>query len=268
MPHVQLRDIVCYYEEAGSGPPLLLIAGLGGHSGLWSPQLRALSLSRRVIAYDNRGAGRTSAPDKPYSIAAMADDARQLLDHLEVEKASVAGYGLGGAIALHLAAEHGDRVENLVLIGTTATPGGRQRLVTEGWSAARRSSLSREQASALTAPWLYSSALLSDTALRNQAVESAANDPHPAHDHAYARQAQAFLAYDATSKLESIDQPALVLSGEEDILVDATDAAALAEALPNGTHQQLPGAHAGLVEHAQAYAAAILEFLAEPVPAG
>ena len=268
MPHVQLRDVVAYYEEAGSGPPLLLIAGLGGHSGLWSLQLRALSLGRRAIAFDNRGAGRTSAPDKPYSIAGMADDALQLLDRLDIEQASVAGYGMGGAIALELAAEHADRVENLVLIGTSASPSGRQRLVTEGWADARRSSLSREQAFALTAPWLYTSELLADGQRRNQAVESGANDPYPAQDHAYARQAQAFLSYDASAKLAGIEQPALVLSGEEDILVDPADAAALAEALPNGTLQQLPGAHAGLVEHPQAYAAAITEFLSAPVPAG
>lgn len=268
MSHVQLRDIVAYYEEAGSGPPLLLIAGLGGHSGLWSLQLRALSLTRRAIAFDNRGAGRSSAPDKPYSIAGMAADAAQLLDRLDVEKASVAGYGMGGAIALELAAEHADRVENLVLIGTSARPAGRQSLVTEGWTDARRSSLSREQAFALTAPWLYTSELLADGQRRNQAIESGANDPHPAHDHAYARQAQAFLAYDATAKLSAIEQPALVLAGEQDILVDQADAAALAEALPNGVLRQLPGAHAGLVEHPQAYAAAILEFLTAPVPAG
>ncbi len=268
MPHTQLRDIVAYYEEAGAGPPLLLIAGLGGHSSLWSLQLRALSLGRRVIAFDNRGAGRTSAPDKPYSIAGMADDACQLLDRLDVEKASVAGYGMGGAIALELAAEHAARVQNLVLIGASARPGGRQSLVTEGWVAARRSSLSREAAFALTAPWLYTSKLLADNALRSQAVESGANDPHPAHDHAYARQAQAFLAYDASAKLAAIEQPALVLAGEEDILVDAANAAALAEALPNGSLRQLPGAHAGLVEHPHAYASAILEFLAAPVPAG
>ncbi len=268
MPHTQLRDIVAYYEEAGAGPPLLLIAGLGGHSSVWSLQLRALSLGRRVIAFDNRGAGRTSAPDKPYSIAGMADDAAQLLDRLDVEKASVAGYGMGGAIALELAAEQPGRVENLTLIGASARAGGRQRLVTEGWVAARRSSLSREQAFALTAPWLYTSRLLADNALRSQAIESGANDPHPAHDHGYARQAQAFLAYDATAKLAAIEQPALVLAGEEDILVDAAGAAALAEALPNGSLRQLPGAHAGLVEHPHAYASAILEFLADPVPAG
>ncbi|HCV00648.1 MAG TPA: hypothetical protein DGL25_05550 [Dehalococcoidia bacterium] len=268
MPHVQLRDIVAYYEEAGSGsPPLLLIAGLGGHSGLWSLQLRSFSLSRRAIAFDNRGSGRSSAPDKPYSIANMADDACQLLDMLDVERASVAGYGMGGSIALELAAEHSDRVENLVLIGATARPSGRHRLVTEGWTAARRSSLSREQSFALTAPWLYTSELLADPSRRSQAIESGTKHPYPAQDHAYLRQGQAFLGYDATSKLSAIEQPSLVLVGEEDILVDAADAAGLAEALPNGLLRQLPGAHAGLVEHPQAYSAAIGEFLNAPVPA-
>ena len=264
MPHLQLRDIVVWYEETGSGPPLLLIAGLGGHSGLWSLQLRTLALQRRVIAFDNRGAGRTSAPDKPYSIAGMAEDARELLDRLDIEKASVGGYGMGGAIALELAATCGERVESLVLVGTSARPSGRQRLVTEGWVAARRSSLSREQAFALTAPWLYSAELLADRERRGQAIASGANDPHPAQDHAYARQAQAFLAYDATPQLAAVATPALVLSGEEDILVAPEEADALASALPQGTLQRLPGGHAGLVEHPQAYAAAMAEFLASP----
>ena len=268
MPHVQLRDIVTWYEEAGTGPALVLIAGLGGHAGLWSQQLPTLARGHRVLAFDNRGAGRTSAPDKPYSIASMADDAAQLLERLGVEQASIAGFGMGGAIALDLAATHPDRVASLALIGTAARPDARQRLVTEGWVDARRSSLSREQTFALTAPWLYTSALLEDGERRRQAIESGANDPHPAQDHAYARQARAFLDYDASDRLAAIEQPALVIAGEEDILVTPANASALAEALPNGTLRELAGGHAGLVEHPQAYAAALLEFLAAPAPAG
>ena len=262
MPHVQLRDIVAWHEDAGEGPAILLLAGLGGHSGLWFPHVPALARGRRVIALDNRGAGRTGAPDKPYSIAGMADDAAQLLDRLGVERAAVAGHGMGASIALELAAARPALVESLVLIGAAARPDGRQRLVTEGWTDARRSSLSREQAFALTAPWLYTAALLDDAARRRQAIESAARDPHPAQDHAYARQARAFLDYDATERLASIEQPALALAGEEDALVPSARTAALAEALPNGEFRELPGAHAGLVEHPQPYAAALRERLA------
>lgn len=262
MPHVQLRDIVAWHEEAGAGPAILLLAGLGGHSGLWSPHVPDLARGRRVIALDNRGAGRTGAPDKPYSIPGMADDAAQLLDRLGVERAAVAGHGMGASIALELAAARPALVESLVLIGAAARPDGRQRLVTEGWIAARRSSLSREQAFALTAPWLYTVALLDDDARRRQAIESAARDPHPAQDHAYARQARAFLEYDATERLASIEQPALALAGEEDVLVPSARTAALAEALPSGEFREMPGGHAGLVEHPQPYAAALRERLA------
>lgn len=262
MPHTQLRDIVAWHDEAGDGPAILLLAGLGGHAGLWSPHVPALARGRRVIALDNRGAGRTGAPDKPYSIAGMADDAAQLLDRLGVERAAVAGHGMGASIALELAAARPELVESLALVGAAASPDGRQRLVTEGWADARRSSLSREQAFALTAPWLYSAALLGDAERRRQAIGAAARDPHPAQDHAYARQARAFLDYDASARLASIEQPALVLAGEEDILVPPARSQALAEALPNGEYRELPGGHAGLVEHPQPYAAALRERLA------
>ena len=74
MPYVPTRDINTYYEEAGRGEPLVLIRGLGSDLQAWAPQAPELAKHFRVITYDNRGAGRTSAPDKPYSIVGMADD--------------------------------------------------------------------------------------------------------------------------------------------------------------------------------------------------
>jgi len=267
MPHVQLREVVMYYEEVGEGPPLLLITGLGGHSGAWALQIPALARSNRVIAMDPRGAGRTSAPDKPYSIAGMAEDIAQLMDALEIAKASVVGLSLGGSIALDLASAHPDRIENLVLIGATARPDGRQRLIAHGLIAVRRSSLSGGEAALLLAPWVGSSALLADTPRLKQAIGNFANDPYPTPDHSYVRQAQALLDYDATDRLAAIEHPTLVLAGEEDILVAPANGAAIAEAMPNATLRELPGGHMGMAEYTQEYTAAILQFLAAPVPA-
>ena len=268
MPHVQLRDVVMYYEEVGDGPPLLLITGLGGHSGGWALQIPALARSNRVIAMDPRGAGRTSAPDKPYSIAGMAEDIVQLMDGLDIAKASVVGLSMGGSIALDLASAHPDRIENLVLIGATARPDGRHRLINEGLIAVHRSSISSGEGALLLAPWLYSRALHEDSERLRTAIENFANDAHPAPDHSFVRQAQALLDYDATGRLAEIAHPTLVLTGDEDILVSPTNGAAIAAAMPNATHQELPGGHLGLVENAQEYNAAILQFLAAPVPAG
>jgi pimeloyl-ACP methyl ester carboxylesterase len=80
MPTVETGDIVTYYEEAGSGEPLILICGLSADLQVWQFQVPEMSKLFRVICYDNRGAGRTSAPDEPCSIAGMADDLAALLE--------------------------------------------------------------------------------------------------------------------------------------------------------------------------------------------
>jgi len=64
MAVIQANEIEIYYEEHGSGEPLLLIMGWGGNTATWDPQLEGLAEQYRVIAFDNRGAGRTKAPDE------------------------------------------------------------------------------------------------------------------------------------------------------------------------------------------------------------
>src|SRR5215211_5170886 len=103
MPLAAVNGLNLYYEETGSGPPLMLIAGLSGNTLGWAMLLPALAERFRVIAFDNRGAGRSSAPPGPYTTREMADDAAALLDHLGIEQAHVFGFSLGGLIAQELA---------------------------------------------------------------------------------------------------------------------------------------------------------------------
>ena len=91
MGRVETNGIEIYYEEHGSGEPLLLIMGWGGNAASWHPQIAGLAEHFRVIAFDNRGVGRSSAPDEPYSTAQMADDAVGLMDELEISRAHVFG---------------------------------------------------------------------------------------------------------------------------------------------------------------------------------
>src|SRR3712207_194537 len=122
MSIARINGIDLYYEETGSGPPLLLIAGLGGNTLGWVMLLPALAQHFRVIAFDNRGAGRSSAPPGPYTTRQMADDAAALLAHLGIERAHVLGLSLGGMIAQELALAHAERVDRLVLYATYARP--------------------------------------------------------------------------------------------------------------------------------------------------
>jgi len=134
MPHSQVNVIDLYCEETGNGEPLLLISGLSGTTLGREPVRPALGTRFRVISFDNRGAGRSSAPPSPYSTRQMADDAAALLDRIGVARAHVVALSLGGMIAQELALAHPERVDRLVLLATylRMRPGARRSTMLEG----------------------------------------------------------------------------------------------------------------------------------------
>src|SRR5205085_7194790 len=124
MPKLGVNDVELFYQEIGPAlaDPLLLIMGWGGDHTAWAFQIPAFSAEFRVIAFDNRGAGQSDAPDVPYTIGAMADDAIALLDRLRVARAHVCGASMGGMIAQEIALRRPDRVLSLGLHCTLARP--------------------------------------------------------------------------------------------------------------------------------------------------
>lgn len=111
------------YSDEGEGEPVLLIHGFASNvAANWRDAhwLRALTAApRRVIAFDNRGHGRSDKIYDPsrYGAPAMAEDARRLLDHLGIARADVMGYSMGARIAVFLALAHPERVRSLILGG-------------------------------------------------------------------------------------------------------------------------------------------------------
>src|SRR5262245_37969923 len=99
MPKVPANGIELYFETHGDGEPLLLIAGFACDHTMWSDVIGVLAGHYRVIVFDNRGVGRSTSPDSPYTIRMMAGDAAALLDEIGVGPAHVAGYSMGGQIA-------------------------------------------------------------------------------------------------------------------------------------------------------------------------
>jgi 3-oxoadipate enol-lactonase len=261
MPRLQTRDIIIYYEEAGDGYPLLLITGLGGDLQSWAFNAPDLAKQFKVVTFDNRGAGRTSAPDRPYTIDGMADDAAGLLDALEIEKAHVLGFSMGGCIAQELALRHPSRVDKLVLVSSVASIEGYVRAMVEGLMTVRRSNISREGFVRVMAPLIYIPSFLDDPARLDRAIQNTLANPYPQQDHAYLRQAQALLRFDTSSRLGDIKQQALVLHGADDVLVPSRNGKRLAEGLPAADYKELPGGHAGLFEHANEYNEAVMGFL-------
>ena len=109
-----------YYEEAGSGPPLLLIHGFPLSGGIWNRQLAGLAGKFRVIAPDLRGFGRSTPADLPYSMDLYADDTILLMDHLGIAAAAVCGMSMGGYVLLNLLERYPDRVNTACFMVTKA----------------------------------------------------------------------------------------------------------------------------------------------------
>jgi 3-oxoadipate enol-lactonase len=115
MPFIEANGIETYYEIAGDGTPLLLIAGNGMDHTTFREQLPSFSRHFRCITYDMRGVGRSGVPDGGYTTREMADDALALLAGLDIDAAHVAGYSLGGAIAQEMAIKAPGHVRTLSL---------------------------------------------------------------------------------------------------------------------------------------------------------
>jgi pimeloyl-ACP methyl ester carboxylesterase len=132
MPTVHVNGVKLYYETYGQGEALLLIAGIGYGTWLWAKQIPELSKYFSVIAFDNRGVGRSDKPDIEYTISLLASDAYELLRALNVERAHILGISLGGFIAQQLALDHPEIVNKLILCSTSF--GGPNMILPKGKS--------------------------------------------------------------------------------------------------------------------------------------
>ena len=113
MPTAEVNGARLWYDEAGSGPALLLLHGGLGDSGLWEPVVPLLAGRFRVIRTDLRFFGRSTGPAAPWS---WHDDVIGLLDELGLERVALAGLSLGGRIAIEIALAHPARVWALALV--------------------------------------------------------------------------------------------------------------------------------------------------------
>ena len=260
MPHVTHAGARLYWEEHGSGDPLLLIMGLGATLEWWNRVLPVVSARYRTIVFDNRGAGRSDVPAGPYTIAEMAADAAAVLDAAGVASAHVFGASMGGMIAQELALNHPARVRSLIL-GCTAC-GGKQAVPASREVAAAlgaRATMTREDAMWVMAPYIFDSStprerVVEDIATRLRATVT--ND-------GYFAQLQAIRSWSGTyDRLAGLTMPALVIHGETDQLVPPENGRMIANAIPGATLVMLPHAsHIFFTDQLEASSEAILSFL-------
>lgn len=117
--YAPVNNLKIYYEIYGEGKPLLLLHGAYMTIDMnWSQLLPELSKTRKVIAIEMQGHGRTADTDRPFSFETMADDVAQTLKYLKIDTADVIGYSLGGTVALELAIQQPGMVDKMVIISS------------------------------------------------------------------------------------------------------------------------------------------------------
>ncbi|HXH81382.1 MAG TPA: alpha/beta fold hydrolase [Candidatus Tectomicrobia bacterium] len=263
MPRVRVGDVRLFYEARGAGEPLLLVMGFGGDHLAWGFQAPAFAERHRVIAFDNRGAGRSDVPDVRYTTRAMAEDALGLLDALGVERAHVLGVSMGGMIAQELALAHPDRVLTLQLHCTCARPDRYLRALIDTWRTVRRRLEITEWMRAL-ALWLFSPRTYQERPdLVETIVQMGAANPFPFSLTGFLRQGEAIRDHDALDRLGAIACPTLVTVADDDILVPPRFAREIAARVPGAVFRTVPDAgHAYFWERPDVFNAMCLEFLA------
>lgn len=256
MPTFTRNGFTTYYEEVGDGEPVVLICGLGADLQAWHFLAPELSKHWRVVTYDNRGAGRSDAPDEPYSITQMADDLDALLGHLAITKVAIIGWSMGGVIAQALAHSSPERVRQRVLLSTFIAPDDFLKAAISHWVDTHRA-MPFELVARHLARMVFSPDFVNNSAAYESFIHVMLNNPYRQPDHGFFRQADALLSYRTDRNRVAPCVPTTVIVGEHDQLTPPYLSEQLTASI-HGAHMQiLPGAHLGFLEHPDRWAAAI-----------
>lgn len=262
MPKVQANGIEIYYEASGAGEPLLLIAGFACDLTIWSPLATTLASQYRVIVFDNRGVGRSSAPDAPYSIRQMAEDVAGLLNEIGVAHAHIAGHSMGGQIAQELALTYPEKVRSLMLLASCVKPDERNKAIIASWGELP-GQVDVATAARLSLPWIYTHRFYARPGTVQQVIDLIVANPYPPPPHGIYHQSRAVSQFDSSDRLSRIQCPTLVVVGQEDILLPVRFSQQLVEGIPAAELAILEKTgHGLLIESPDGVAQVMLNFLA------
>ena len=220
------------YTDEGDGPPLLLVHGLAYCREGWGPAYDRLAETYRLISFDNRGVGESDAPRGPYTVASLTGDAIAVLDAAGVDRVHVVGMSLGSLVGQTLAAESPERVDRLVLVGST--PGGWRAhpiprpfllLLLQAPALEREELLRRLVENGLSPRTLAERPELVETILGYRRRRAPALGP-------WLSQAAAGAWFGVLGRPGPIVAPTLVIHGSDDTVIDPRNALLLERSIP------------------------------------
>ncbi|RME51032.1 MAG: alpha/beta fold hydrolase [Caldilineae bacterium] len=257
MPRISVGDIHLYYEERGTGEPLLFLHGLGSSTRDWALQVDAFAGRYRVITVDARGHGQSDKPPGPYSIPQMTADVVGLLERLDVPPAHVVGLSMGGMMAFQLAVDAPERVKSLTIVNSG--PALIPRTVREKMQIWSRELIVRLLGMRKMGEVLANRLLpgAEHAGLRQTFIERwAENDKR-----AYLASFRALVGWSVADRLGAIRCPVLVIAAEHDYTPVAVKEAYVAQ-MPDARLVVIPHSrHATPVERPDAFNEALAAFL-------
>lgn len=263
MPTISVNGIDLFYDVQGRGAPLLLIAGFSCDSYYWSAVRQWLVKRYQVICFDNRGIGRSSAPNSPYTISQMAADAAALLEYLKIDKVHVAGHSMGGQIAQELALAQPEKVVSLLLLSSWVRGDERFHAVIKTFGDLPQT-LKPQHYLQVVLPWMFTAEFYANPELVEQIIQFAVEYPFPPTAHGLYHQSRAILSSNTSERLAEINCPTLVLVGRQDILTPMKFAGQLVQGLPQAKLFILESSgHGCVVESPEVVAQTMLNFLSQ-----
>lgn len=257
MSTVQAGDLEVFWVERGEGVPVVLIHGNWSTSSWWEPTLERVPPGLRTIAYDLRGRGQTRGPDSDYTIPSLAADLAAFADALKLDRFHVVGHSLGSAVAMEFALQQPARLRSLVAVAPAWIDGMPRRFHSPE----------------------HQRLLAADRALLGRALKvlAPACEPGPFWerivDEGYQQRIEAALlnldaliAWAPGDRLRTTGVPAVVLSGDRDVLLGPELPRRVAEALL-ARHEILEGVgHCPVIEDPERFATTLWRLLAEMSP--
>ena len=261
MPIAHVNDVDINYLLEGEGSQtVVLINGLADDLLTWFYQVDALlAAGYRVLRFDNRGIGHSSAPAGPYTTSLFAQDAKALVDELGVTNFHLMGVSMGGMIAQEYALSYASDLRSLTLACTYAAPGA---------FCSRMFSLWADMAPVMGVPavmrdvtlWAFTQEFFADREEELQEFETAMaymNQSVPA----YLAQLHSIRHHDTTARLGALEVATLVLAGEEDILIPVDLSRTLSELIPGSRFATTKGGHGCIWEHPEQFNQEFIRFI-------
>lgn len=257
MPFVQLPDTRIHYllEGPAASPVLVFSNSLGTNFSMWDPQATALQNKFRILRYDTRGHGKSSATPGPYSIEQLARDTLALLDALHLDRVHFCGLSMGGMIGMRLGANAPERLNKLILCNTGAKIG-----TADIWRSrieAVRTSGMKSIAPAVIERW-FTPAFRSNDPAAIANVQKQLEETNP---DGYAACCAAVRDFDFRQDLNSIVVPTLVISGAHDPATPPADGHFLSNHIPGAKYAELNAAHLSNIEDRDSFNREVNAFL-------